>query len=631
MCTTFFLTTMDLFDDASEPAGEERLSINQSYADRYHHNKRRIELEQLQEKYGPNATADDLSDDESDSDDVTEDEEGEQLTPQMDAAILRTLQRIREKNSDLYDAENRIFDAEKAALNTDELAPAKASHKKVTLQDYQRSRMMDALKHSSDPAREFADATVHVPEREDTQRPTHDDEQEAIRAEFINAAGNEDDTDELFHVRRDEDDEHDTYRSRLMSALGDEGDENKIRSLLRDHTHDASRSKENEDFLMNYILNRGWVDNDMPTTAANARDWKAEAEELESEASFDSAADAFEHAYNFRFEDPSLAQKAFAIESFPRHTENSIRRSDDRRKKSRHERAERKKQEKETKMRELDQLKALKRQDIADKLKKLRQVSGSDNRMDGHAFDGIDFDKDFDPTEHDRLMQAQFDEEYYAQADKHKPKWDDDIEIDDIIAAEAKPAKKSKRGKQVVADDVMDADFVEGQDAKLSKKERKALKKKEKKAAKNKKGEHGDDAVDIDDMDADKAPAMTDADRQQQARELMDEYYNLGYEDMIGDTPTRFKYASVPKDDYGLSAVEILMADDADLNNVVGLKRLQPYRRGSKRPSNLKTRLKRFREDMQAREQPDEAEERPKKKRLGRKERKRVKEQEAAL
>ena len=125
-------------------------------------------------------------------------------------------------------------------------------------------------------------------------------------------------------------------------------------------------------------------------------------------------------------------------------------------------------------------------------------------------------------------------------------------------------------------------------------------------------------------MDAEKVENREpEVDRQKEARELMDEYYNLGYEDMIGDTPTRFKYASVPKDTYGLSAVDILMADDADLNNVVGLKHMQPYRRGPTRPANLKKRLKRFRDDMDAREQPQEQ---PKKKRLGRKERQRLKE-----
>lgn len=605
---------VDLFEDAAEAPDEQQLSINQSYAERYQHNKRRVHLEQLQQKYGD----ENEGSDESDSEDVTEDEDGEQLTPQVDAAILRTLQRIREKGSDLYDADNRVFDAEQAQLKAGAPSAKSSRSKRMTLQDYQRSRVLDAMKNSNDPAKEIADATVRQlePVHETKMPVTHDAEQEAIRAEFLDAAKEGGEDDDLFHVRKV--DGEDTYRSALLDALGDQGNEDQIRGLLRDQTDDATRSKESEDFLMNYIMNRGWVDSDVPTTAPNARDWEAEAADLDSEASFDSAADAFEHAYNFRFEDPSLAQKAFAIDSFPRHTEDSIRRPDDRRKKARHERAERKKSEKETKMRELEQFKALKRQEIAEKLKKLRQVSGSDNRMDGHAFDGIDFDKDFDPAEHDRLMQAQFDDAYYANADADKPQWDHDI--DEIIASESKPEKKSKK-KTSNAEDVMDADFVEGQDTKLSKKERKALKKKEKKAAK--KQHDVDDAVDENDMDAEKADnRVPEADRQQQARDLMDEYYNLGYEDMIGDTPTRFKYASVPKDTYGLSAVEILMADDADLNNVVGLKHMQPYRRGPTRPTNLKKRLKRFRDDMDARE----PQEQPKKKRLGRKERQRLKE-----
>ena len=103
---------VDLFEDAAEAPDEQQLSINQSYAERYQHNKRRVHLEQLQQKYGE----EEGDSDESDSEDVTEDEDGEQLTPQVDAAILRTLQRIREKGSDLYDADNRVFDTEQALV-----------------------------------------------------------------------------------------------------------------------------------------------------------------------------------------------------------------------------------------------------------------------------------------------------------------------------------------------------------------------------------------------------------------------------------------------------------------------------------------------------------------------------------
>ncbi|KAJ1968063.1 Ribosome biogenesis protein Kri1, partial [Dispira parvispora] len=60
--------------------------------------------------------------------------------------------------------------------------------------------------------------------------------------------------------------------------------------------------------------------------------------------------------------------------------------------------------------------------------------------------------------------------------------------------------------------------------------------------------------------------------------ELLDEVYQLDYEDMIGDLPTRFRYRPVEQASYGLSPAEILLADDRDLNQHVGLSKLATYR-----------------------------------------------------
>ena len=61
---------------------------------------------------------------------------------------------------------------------------------------------------------------------------------------------------------------------------------------------------------------------------------------------------------------------------------------------------------------------------------------------------------------------------------------------------------------------------------------------------------------------------------------LLQEYYDLDAEDIIGNgkVKTRFKYTSVPKEDYGLSAEDILLLDDNQLNKFANLKQLRPYR-----------------------------------------------------
>ena len=43
--------------------------------------------------------------------------------------------------------------------------------------------------------------------------------------------------------------------------------------------------------------------------------------------------------------------------------------------------------------------------------------------------------------------------------------------------------------------------------------------------------------------------------------------------------PTRFKYLPVIAQDFGLTPTEILMANDKDLNQYMGVKKLAPYRK----------------------------------------------------
>ena len=75
------------------------------------------------------------------------------------------------------------------------------------------------------------------------------------------------------------------------------------------------------------------------------------------------------------------------------------------------------------------------------------------------------------------------------------------------------------------------------------------------------------------------APEPTE-DKQAYLDKLLQEYYDLDCEDIIGDgkVKTRFKYTTVPKEDFGLTPEEILLLDDRQLNKMVSMKHLRPYR-----------------------------------------------------
>lgn len=62
----------------------------------------------MKDKYGSDA---ELDEDEEDSEDLeSEDEDGEELTPAVDAAILRTLARIKGKDPAIYEKDIAVFD-----------------------------------------------------------------------------------------------------------------------------------------------------------------------------------------------------------------------------------------------------------------------------------------------------------------------------------------------------------------------------------------------------------------------------------------------------------------------------------------------------------------------------------------
>ncbi|KAF9471233.1 hypothetical protein BDN70DRAFT_998692 [Pholiota conissans] len=643
-------------DEDSVKGGETQLTINEHYAKAFEYRKEREELERLKAKYGsdydPDASGSDFSTDSESAE--SEDEHGEELTPAVDAAILRTLARIKKRDPAIYDSQKDIFGEEHEKIGTSSTSQAKGKTKSkpVTL----RQVNMDAMLQGS-----------RSPSPENEPHPlTHVEEQEALRREtiaaFHSAAEKVDEDDILVPREKTKDErerEEEEYRAFLEREVGDlkelvtvetneddevsfvkedegEGDvdqedtttekkkkkkkKKKSKATAEGGSEPVKKSKAEQDqeFLVNYILNRGWIDrseghvptyNEITSPAQERRKKKGKSkaepqegdddlpkadggddddEEMDtgmlSDTSFESLASHFETSYNHRFEEPG----ASTIPSFPRTLTSVVRRQDTTRKDARERRKQRKEEELQKKREEVKRLKALKMREIKRKLELIgkqgglkKAKSGEDDVEDefvDEALRELDLEGEWDPEKHDRQMADLFDrgedafeEEVGFGGDDDdddavrydangKPIWDDDVDIGDIP----------------ISDD--DAHIVYDPNPKLSKKEKKK-KKKKKDAA-------GDDGVDVDAMDADALPQFDDEEewdgteemRKRKFNEYMDQIYGLDFNDLVGDLPTRFNYVPVQPQNYALTPAEILMATDQELNEYMSVKKYAPYR-----------------------------------------------------
>ena len=118
-------------DDGPEASTDATLGLNKDYAARFENRKKKQELARLQQLHG----------DVTDSEDAeSEDEDAELLTPDLDLQIFKTIDKIRAKDSGLYDPSKQWFEdvpedgPQSSGEGSSEAKPkAKAKAAKVTL------------------------------------------------------------------------------------------------------------------------------------------------------------------------------------------------------------------------------------------------------------------------------------------------------------------------------------------------------------------------------------------------------------------------------------------------------------------------------------------------------------------
>ncbi|KAG6920046.1 hypothetical protein DXG01_010114 [Tephrocybe rancida] len=643
-----------MLSDSDSEGSLHKLTINEHYAKAFEYKKEREELQKLKDKYGSDfEDGEDESESDSESDE-SEDEDGEELTPTVDAAILRTLARIKRKDPAIYDTQTNIFgeEHERIAPVTKRTTKVKDKSKPVTIRQVALQSALNPESRSPSP-----EPLPHVEE----QRALRD---ETIAAFHDAVEGGEDD----FLIPREktkdeQEEEEEEYRAFLEREVGGDlkqlvdiqpglhsageddvaaadGDVKKEKKKKKKKTKESKASKvtsgpskqeADQEFLMNYILNRGWIDrsaNHIPTyreiTSTKSKG-KKKANEDESASSdqeaegvdafptadpdldeedFEEIVDRFESSYNFRFEEPSdrllASRDAAVIPSYPRNLPSLVRREDTTRKDAR----ERKKQRKEEgllkRREEVKRLKGLKMKEIRSRLEQIGREGGKSLEED-KALRELDLEAEWDSAAHDRQMADLYGDDDFGGDEK--PEWDDDIDIGGIPLDDDAPTKKQKKKKKKVNEEV-----------------------------------DVDSGVDVDAMDADVERIGDDDEewdgteemRKRKLEEYMDEIYGLDFNDIVGDMPTRFKYVPVQPQNYALTPVEILMATDQELNEYMSVKKYAPYRQEMKWDTKRNDRLKELKGKISTRTGGGAGrnmadDDKPAKKRKGKKERMKLK------
>ena len=508
----------ELFDEDTEVGGV--LQVNRKYAAAFDRKKQKQDLIKALEI---------SSDDESDSE--IEDSDAELLTDNVEMKIFETLQKIKDKNPEIYTPNTTFFtDADFEESN-------KVSRENATTyRDHIRTTLLA----------EGADAF----DAEEARRPTPREEAEAARNAFrATVADSEDDGDILVAKPK-------SAEQVKREAWEDQQPRKKQTVIESFWSDNAENLDDDEKFLKDFLTNQRWKERASIQGGAND----------DSEADVEKA-DEFERRYNFRFEE----EGADVVVGHARGiAEDSVRNRDDKRKRKRIEVKERKEEEKKAKEEELKRLKNLKKQEISRRLKLISEVTGS--TITGSGIDTSKMtnllDTEFDPDQHDHEMEQILGDDYYDQPEDQHPTHEDVDGEEGVEAAEdcewflcdacQEPIEPGKR----MFECTICPDFVICGGC-----ERRS----EPHPHKLKRSRVPEEAQPPADWGKEKA----------KEKDALDELFGMDFEDVIADgIATRFKYRSVKANDFGLSADDILTKPDTYLNKKASFKKLAPYRGG---------------------------------------------------
>ncbi|XP_067088411.1 protein KRI1 homolog isoform X2 [Osmerus mordax] len=579
-------------------SGKSELKINSKFASKYEKYRQREELQRLKDRYGAQGDESDSGSSESESDEDSEVE----LDPQQDKDFYRTLSLLKKKDPKIYQTDTQFYTEPAGSGSTGQPSSSQKPQKAMFLKDYERKVILERGGKYDDDEEEESDDEEAVKRRERAASPSYIQEQRDLKESFRHwvqdseeeegSGGEEPLLTRRSRTQEEKEREEQDYVEWLKGQAQLQGPEElQDLSYLREYWNDPQLD-EKERFLRDFVLNKAYLEGDQDRVPSYDEVVQEEVQDSSEEGEdFLLKQEVFERHYNFRFEEPD-SQK---IKTYPRSIATSVRCSDERRREARALRRDRKERERLQKQQQLQHMKNLKREEILGRLQRLQQLTGS--QEDGFSLSHLQ--GDFNPEQHDMMMQEMFGEQYYGEDEEEKPQFDDEEQEDhwnwdtwtgeegvggEGVGGEEEGGKEEEEeeGEEPNCEDpdfIMDADYDPSQPS-SSKKKKRRRKEDAPLMGKRKRKSHFAEVITKD------KPVFDPQEKSFQ--QYLDEYYKLDYEDIIDDLPCRFRYRQVLPNNFGLTTDEILGSDEKDLNRWCSLKKTCMFRSDKEEKCDLK-------------------------------------------
>ncbi|CAN8270498.1 unnamed protein product [Cochlearia groenlandica] len=532
-------------DDSFAKNGFNAFEIDEEYARRLEYNRKREDLQRLEELRKRGFVDEEEEDeDEDDFKDNSDSDDEHVLDQKENVKFLDVL--IKVKNKDPITRNEAVVFFEPRDENT--------LNRKDSNKDNDDNKKKKKMYLKDVQAKQLLEEGPQFVEEEKIQ--TYAEKQEslkkAVRDAFDENADGEDDGEDLFKEKEGDDDD------------GVEEEDVEVMKKMDEYFgKKESELDEGQKFLRDYFVNQMWKDKEDNRYVEDAELDELDADEdaVENQEDYETEMLKFRHQENV----------GEIVMGQSRRVEGSVRKVDSSRKTQRKNKEERMKVAETERREELKRLKNVKKKEIKEKMQKVLSVAGF-KEGEEYSLDAKDLDNEFDPEEYDKMMKGLFDDEYYDAEDL-------ELDSDDEEGDGEKPDFNKE-------DELLglpkDWDVIQGGDGFIATRE-KVLKRKvtedvdEEEKEDEEDEEEEEEEVEEKEVEGKRKRKRKISDVQRAKEELMEDYYKLDYEDTIGDLKTRFKYAKVQANTFELDTSEILVLDDNELNQYVPLKKMAPY------------------------------------------------------